>query len=203
MASVVIPEVETERLILRGPVPADLDPWTAAVADPDVLRYIPRRRGLTPRERAERLLHGSEQLWELPPPGGFGWVITRKADGQFMGWLQGEPFQEATDCELAYILDKPYWGQGFATEATRAAVRFGFENPGWDRMVAAIMPANVGSRRVLEHLGFVYERDINYGALFGDAPVDLESSITPFFALQRDQFSPSDAYYRVRRAEIS
>jgi RimJ/RimL family protein N-acetyltransferase len=197
MASVVIPEIETERLILRAPISTDLDVFAAYLGDPDYLRYLPRRTA-TPHERAEQTLNVISQVWEQQPPSDIAWVISQKAGGQLMGWSGAGSSAGDGEIELVYAVGKPFWGQGFATEAARAVVRFGFENTGWDRMVAAIIPGNVASRRVLEHLGFVYEKDVNYYEMSGDATIEMDSPIVPYFALQRGRFAPGDAFYRVR-----
>lgn len=54
--------------------------------------------------------------------------------------------------ETDYALERPSWGHGIATQAARASVRFGFRELGLDRIIAGVLPHNVGSRRVLEKL---------------------------------------------------
>jgi RimJ/RimL family protein N-acetyltransferase len=199
MAPVVIPEIETERLILRGPIPADVEVFAGYIGDPDYLRYLPRR-AVTPRERAEQTLSVITQVWEQHPLSDIAWVIAQKASGELMGWAGAGPSAGDGEVELVYALGKPFWGQGFATESARAVVRYGFENQAWERIVAAIIPGNIASRRVLEHLGFVYEKDVNYYDMSGDTTLEMDSPIVPYFALQRERFAPGDALYRVRRA---
>lgn len=194
-----IPEIETERLLLRGPTSADIDAWATLLADPDVLRYLPKR-AITPRERAERSFNGIALGWQQQPVSDIGWVITLKGAGQLIGWCGAGTVEGSNEAELVYSLGKPYWGQGFATEAARACVRFGFENTSWERMVAAIIPGNVASRRVLEHLGFVYEKDVNYYEMTGDTTMELDSPIVPYFALRRELFVPGHAFYHLHDA---
>src|SRR5512136_1840579 len=88
------PELETARLVLRRPAAADLDEWTRRIfADPDVMRYLPRR-DLTPRERAERALQNFEKHWAQR---GYGmWVMIDKANGRFLGHC-GLNYLEETD----------------------------------------------------------------------------------------------------------
>lgn len=198
MASAAVPEVETARLLLRGPTDADIDAWASFLADPEVLRYLPKR-AITPRERAERSFTSINQGWQQDPIGDLGWVITLKAEGQLIGWCGAGTAEGSNEAELVYSLGKPYWGRGFATEAARALIRFAFENTVWARIVAAIIPGNVASRRVLEHLGFLYEKDVNYLEMTGDTTMELDSPIVPFFALPRERFWPGDAFYRVKR----
>ncbi len=67
----------------------------------------------------------------------------------------------------------------------------------WQRIVAAIIPGNVASRRVLEHLGFVYEKDVDYVEMTGDSTLEMDSPTVPFFALSRARYTPAAFTYRV------
>jgi len=78
-------------------------------------------------------------------------------DGQLIGSCEIEYLDETDEYELGYALGKAYWGQGIATEAAQAAVRFGFESAKLDRIIAVVVPENIASWRVLEHVGFIYE----------------------------------------------
>jgi ribosomal-protein-alanine N-acetyltransferase len=198
MATLTIPVVETERLILRGPLPADAVVWATFITDPDFSRYVPRAKVTrTPQERAERTISAYQQRWESQPLSAMGWAAIRKADGQFVGLCGIEELSGTNDGELDYYLGKPYWGQGFMTEAARAIVHFAFENTSWDRVVAAIIPANIASNRVLDHLGFIYEKHVNYFELTGADSFVLDDPIVAFYTLPRERFQPGDAFYRV------
>jgi RimJ/RimL family protein N-acetyltransferase len=197
MGSLTIPVVETDRLILRGPVPADIDAWAARIADPDVTRYVPKGQG-TFHERATRTLNVYQQRWETQPLNAVGWVITRKADGQLVGLCGADATPQPDEGELDYYLGKAFWGQGFATEAARAVVRYSFENTTWSRIVAAIVPANIASGRVLEHLGFAYEKHVDYREMTGIDSIALDDPIVAFYSLRRERFQPGDAFYHVR-----
>lgn len=199
MPAPTIPTIETERLILRGPVPADADVWVTFISEPDFGRYVPRSKVTrTPQERAERTISNYQQRWESQPLSAVGWAVTRKKDGQFIGLCGAEALEGTNDGELDYYCGKPYWGQGFTTEAARAVVRFCFEHTSWDRIVAAIVPANIASNRVLDHLGFVYEKHVNYYELTGADSIILDDPIVALYALRRDQFVPGDAFYSSR-----
>jgi ribosomal-protein-alanine N-acetyltransferase len=127
-----------------------------------------------------------------------GWSITRKADGQFIGLGGVEGVENTNDGELDYCFGRPYWGRGYATEAARAMTCYGFEHSAWDRIVAAVVPANIPSSRVLDHLGFVYEKEVNYNEMVGNYMIVLEPSpIVAYYALGRGHFQPGDALYRV------
>jgi RimJ/RimL family protein N-acetyltransferase len=113
MPAPTIPTIETERLILRGPVPADADVWVTFISEPDFGRYVPRSKVTrTPQERAERTISNYQQRWESQPLSAVGWAVTRKEDGQFIGLCGAEALEGANDGELDYFLGKPYWGRG-------------------------------------------------------------------------------------------
>jgi len=85
------------------------------------------------------------------------YAITRSADGQLCGGIglrMDEPHQHA---ELGYWLGVPYWGQGYATEAARAMIKYGFETLGLHRIYASYVPTNVASGRVLQKIGMLRE----------------------------------------------
>ncbi|HEY7094460.1 MAG TPA: GNAT family N-acetyltransferase [Ktedonobacterales bacterium] len=196
MVAPTIPVIETQRLILRGPIPADVDAWAACIADPDVTRYVPKGQG-TFHERAARVLNKVRERWEREPVGAMGWVITRKDNYQLIGWCEIDDLEEMNEGELGYYLGKPWWGQGYATEAARAMARYGLEHSKWERLVAAIVPANLASGRVLEHLGFVYEKHVDYREMTGVASIALDDPIVALYSLRRDQFRPGEAFYRL------
>lgn len=201
MPAPTIPIIETERLILRGAIPADADVWVTFIADPDFGRYVPRSKVTrTPQERAERMIGVYQQRWEPQPVSSMGWAVTRKADGQFIGLCGVEALEGTNDGELDYFLGKPYWGNGFATEAAGATIRFAFENTAWDRIVAAIVPANIASQRVLAHLGLIYEKHVNYYEWTGADTIILDDPIVATYALPREQFVPGSAFYRITNA---
>jgi RimJ/RimL family protein N-acetyltransferase len=196
MPTPTIPIIETERLILRGTTPADADTWVTFLADPDFVRYVPRSKVTrTPQERAERIMNAYQRRWESQPLSSMGWAATRKEDGQLIGLCGIELLNGTNDGELDYYYGKPYWGQGYATEAARAVMRYSFEHTSWDRVVAAIiLPANIASGRVLDHLGLVYERHLNYFELTGRIRLSWMIPSSPsmrFGAIGTSQVTPS------------
>lgn len=183
---IVVPQIETERFLLRQITPDDLDEWARIkYADADVMRYMPRR-DIAPRERAEQAFNFFNQIWSHHDYG--GWLVTDKTNGQILGDCYLEPEEESGsgEVELGYTLGKAYWGQGVATEAGRAVVRFAFEQTKVERILGVAMPENIGSWRVLEHIGFVYEKKAHF--------YDLDVAV---YAITREQFQPGDFFFRV------
>jgi [ribosomal protein S5]-alanine N-acetyltransferase len=181
-----IPGIETPRLLLRPFTSADLADYTRLIfADSEVMRYLPKR-DLAPRERAERTIAIFTERWMEYR---FGvWAVTDKVTGEFMGHCGLGPVPEAGAIEVLYSLGQAYWGRGVATEAARASVRFGFEQAQLDQLIALAVPENIGSRRVMEHLGFAYEKDAHY---FG---LDLVQ-----YRLHRAQFQPDDSFFLLQQ----
>lgn len=201
MASVVIPEIETARLLLRGATSADVEPLAAFIADHAFTRYIPKTTAVrTPRERAERLISLYQARWEGQPYSSVGWAVARKADGQFIGLVGIENDPDIEGAEIDYRIGPPYFGQGYATEAARAALRYVIENTDWDPVVAYVVRENAASVRVVERLGFAYTRDVNYLEMAGN-PLNLifDYTMVAGYALPRARYAPDDAPYHVKR----
>ena len=145
----MIPILETERLILRGWKPEDFEAHARFMADPDVARYLsgePQSRADAWRGMAAIVGH-----WVLR---GYGfWVLERKSDGAHVGrcglWQpEGWPA-----LEVGWTLGKEYWGNGYASEAGRAALDFAFLTQNVDRMISVIDTRNVASQKVATGLG--------------------------------------------------
>jgi ribosomal-protein-alanine N-acetyltransferase len=135
----------------------DLDDLARMFADPQVVKYVGDGQPAS-REEAEKTVDSMFAHWQK---NGFGrWIVTAKDTGAFLGFgglrsLFGTP-------EVVYHLTTQNWGKGFATELARAALRFGFEERGFDRIVAITKPPNVASIHVMEKLGMQFEKDAQY-----------------------------------------
>jgi ribosomal-protein-alanine N-acetyltransferase len=150
----VSPLLETERLRLRPVAADDLDHFAALYADPDVMRFIGTRIPLS-RELSRERLDFMLDHWLRH---GFGmWALFRKDDGAFVGRCGMRYLDNTTQFELGYTLAKAHWGQGLATEASRAVVRYAFEVMRVGRLVAVADPANTASVNVMRKLGMICE----------------------------------------------
>jgi RimJ/RimL family protein N-acetyltransferase len=93
---------------------------------------------------------------------GFGWWIARDlATSAFVGrgGLRHLIVEDEPVIELGYGLMAEFWGRGLATELAAESVRIGFEVLRFSELTCFTLPTNLGSRRVMEKVGFVYERD--------------------------------------------
>ena len=151
------PVMRTKSLTLIGFVPGDVDRLAEIIGDPEVMRYMPGSRPW-PREAAEREVGKIIDHWVRR---GYGrWAVVH-GDGRMIGWCGIEFVGELNETEVAYLLDKGYWNRGYATEAARLSLGFGFEEVGLERIIALAFPENAASRRVMEKIGMVYEKAIH------------------------------------------
>jgi ribosomal-protein-alanine N-acetyltransferase len=153
--------LETKRLLFREHEPNDLEAYCAMEQDGEVRRFV----GGAPRTRAaaEVKFYAMLQSGQDQPR---LWATVLRASGDYIGRCGVYPhmFGEAlvpSEGILAFYLARPYWGQGFASEAGRAFVDFGFGELGLRKIVATVESGNLASVRVLERLGFdLIEREV-------------------------------------------
>jgi RimJ/RimL family protein N-acetyltransferase len=119
----------TSRLVLRKPAGADVEPMAEMNADPEVMRYI-GDGSVLPVDRGRAALAVPNFLPQI---------------------LQA--------VEIGWRLPRSQWGRGYATEAVRVVLRFGFEECGLDRVVSIRHVGNVRSKRVMDKLGLRFESE--------------------------------------------
>lgn len=150
-------ELETERLVLRPWREEDLDPFAALCADAEVMRYFPAP--LTREESKALIARAIEKTWE----DGFCFQpVEEKASGRFLGFVglskPGAPLPFTPCVEVGWRLARAAWGQGFASEAARAWLRFGYETLDLNEIVSFTALENLPSQAVMRRIGM--ERDM-------------------------------------------
>jgi RimJ/RimL family protein N-acetyltransferase len=158
--------LETERLILRPPVEADLDGFAALMADEQSARFI---GGAQPRSAAWRGMAMMAGSWSLR---GFAmFSVIERSSGQWIGRI-GPWFPEGwPGTEVGWGLLRSAWGQGYAAEAAVASIDWAFDHLGWTEVIHTIDPANAPSKALAARLGSRYLR---MGRLPAPWDIDLE-----------------------------
>ena len=168
--------LETSRLILKPGTLADAPNLVILNSDPEVVRYTgdgPLRNILEAEEVVKERLIPQFQKYRM------GRFNTFLKDGTFIGWCGLKYFPENDEVDLGYRLMKKYWGQGYATEASKICLKYGFETLGLKRIVARAMPENVNSIKVMQKLGMTFRG-------YKHDPTDPHPFI--FFDITSDEF---------------
>ena len=162
--------IETPRLILRPWRDSDFAPFAALNADPFVMRYM---RSVLTREESDAYIQRARQ--HLADHGFCNWAVEAPGVSPFIGAVGlGHVRFEASftpAVEVAWRLDRPFWGQGYATEAASAAMQDGFTRIGLKEIVALTRLANIPSQRVMERLGMTRSMEFDHPLLPEDDPL--------------------------------
>ena len=145
-------ELETPRLLLRQWRDQDREPFAAMNADPAVMEYFPTLQGRTASD-------SSIDAWmsQFATNGWSNWAVEVRASGEFIGFVglsvprRALPFSPCV--EVGWRLARAHWGNGYATEAARAALSVGFERLALPEIVSFTAVGNQRSRAVMERIG--------------------------------------------------
>src|SRR5690242_1700060 len=149
-------DLTTGRLKLRQWRDADLAPFAALNADPEVMRYFPSTLTQQQSDEFAGYAHDTieRQGWGL-------WAVEVGGGPPFIGFvgLNRVSFEEhfTPAVEVGWRLARPFWGNGYATEAATAAVSFAFERLDLDEVVSFTSTTNEPSIRVMRRLGMRHD----------------------------------------------
>jgi RimJ/RimL family protein N-acetyltransferase len=155
---------ETERLLLREILPADLPGMYALDSDPEVHRYLGGRPVKDPEESRKTIDFIRQQY----RANGIGrWAVIEKETGQFTGWsglkLITEPINGRSNYyDLGYRFIRRYWGRGFAGESAKAARDYGFNTLHLAEICGMAEAGNLSSQNVLLKVGLRYVDTFDY-----------------------------------------
>jgi RimJ/RimL family protein N-acetyltransferase len=150
--------VETPRLLLRLPDLSDADPFMEIFWDREVvekkqvtLTEPPGNIDLARRKTTALIDH-----WESR---GYGlWTVVEKATGQVIGCVGLQRWKGWPGIELAWVIHRSRWSQGFATEAARAALEWAWTSTQIDHIISLINADDARSMRVATKVGEQFER---------------------------------------------
>lgn len=166
------PRLQTHRLTLRRWRRSDLEPFAALNADPVVMEHYPSTLDV---DESKRFIGLIEETFDKH---GYGlWALELAASGDFVGycglWPVRHDLHFTPAVEIGWRMAKEHWGNGYATEAARAAVRYGFEEVGLDEIVSFTSPANTRSIRVMQRIGMVTDPsdDFDHPSIGEESPL--------------------------------
>lgn len=151
-----VPIIETPRLILRGMRDSDLMPFAAMNADPRVMEYFPSPMT---HDESEAMVRRIDD--HFAKNGHSFWVVEAAGAADFIGiaglLVPGFEAHFTPSVEIGWRFAHAHWGRGYATEAARALLAFGFDRLGLEEIVSFTAMANHRSRAVMERLGMTHD----------------------------------------------
>jgi RimJ/RimL family protein N-acetyltransferase len=156
----MIESFETERMTAERLHARHFDELDRMHRDPRVMATL---CGVRSAEQTRAFLVESLDHWDRY---GHGlWVFRDRADGRYVGraGIRHVLIEDVDEVELAYALVADAWGKGLATEMATALMRLAVEELALSRLVCFTLKTNTASRRVMEKVGFVYDRDMTHG----------------------------------------
>jgi RimJ/RimL family protein N-acetyltransferase len=178
-------ELATRRLRMRPWRESDREPFAALNADPEVMAFFP---ALLSRAASD----ASIDAWQaqFTQRGWSNWALELADSGQFIGYtglsvpVRVLPFSPCV--EIGWRLPRFAWGHGYATEAAREALRFGFEDLGLPEIVSFTTHLNVRSRAVMERIGM---RDAQQDFTYPSIPAEHPHQPFCLYRITRDHWA--------------
>ena len=167
-----IPTITTERVRLRPFTLEDTLTMHQIINGKDVLKYFPGSKTVT-EAQVQRMIERIQAHWQ---ENGYGlWATELRASGALLGRCGLQHLEETDEVEIDFIFSRDYWGNGFATEAGRASLQYGFERLDLQTIVGIVHPENLASQRVLEKIEMAQIEKTEY---FGMACFKYEAQQT-------------------------
>ena len=175
----MIQEIITSRLTLREVQDSDVEGIFRLDSDPEVHRYLGNKPISTLEESRAVIAYIRNQY----KSNGLGrMAVIEKATGDFIGWagLKYEDMVKPKEpyYDLGYRLIKQYWGKGYATEASVASLKYGFETLSLEEICGGAAIGNKASNRILSKIGFVME-----------APFMFDGEMHNWYVMDRERYN--------------
>ncbi len=150
-------DLESERLIIRNIIPADIDFIINLWTNPTVTEYMGGPRNI------EQLKNSVLENIEEPFKDEFDlWILLNKSTGKLVGHcgLLEKEVDGAEEIEVIYVIDDRFWGNGFASEAAKMLISFAFNEKHLDSVIALIKPQNSNSQKVAVKSGMAMDKEV-------------------------------------------
>ena len=165
------PILETERLVLRKLKIEDADEMYIYASNDDVTKYVLWDSHTSP-EQTKRFLQFMIDKYEQE---NYAWAVTLKDSDEFIGTIDYVMLDHNEHIgEIGYALSHLYWGKGYMSEAAKAILHYGFTELHLERIQARCFAENIGSERVMQKAGMVYEGTMRKAKLAKGTYYDLK-----------------------------
>ena len=158
------PTLETNRLLLRSPVPSDAPDLSEWLGRDEIYTYWGRKATGGEKNPASLFIDPRPHVKRKPNPD-CNWMLVLKETGKVIGQLEIFNVENGRMADVGYRLHPAYWRQGLVTEALKSAIRYAFEETTLQRLNASADVRNIGSNRVLEKCGFIHEGTVRQGKM--------------------------------------
>jgi len=146
--------IETDRLIIRKMKMDDIDDIFCFTSDPEMLKFTPMYDLSKNKEGLSQYIKKVLKNYKDGNPE--YWAVVYKKINKVIGIVTIDISSKHRG-DIGYAICRKYWGKGFATEAAKAIIDFGFNTLGLKRIEGACDPRNIASVKVLKKLGMKYE----------------------------------------------
>jgi len=167
--------LRTERLSLTDLVTADFVSTFAMDTNEQVMKYI---GGAETRSFDDYSAFIAQRLSLWIAERFHMWAMRLHGSEHFLGWVMIKPIRDTQHVEVGYRMLPSSWGKGYATEATRAVLAYGFNVAGFAELTAVTHPDNAASQHVLTKAGLARDGTLNY----------YDGGEIPFFRLTKQDY---------------
>ena len=165
------PILETERLILRKLKIEDADAMYVYASNDDVTKYVLWDSHTSPEQTKQFLQFMIDKYKQE----NYAWAVTLKDSDEFIGTIDYVMLDHNERIgEIGYALSHLYWGKGYMSEAAKAVLHYGFTELHLERIQARCFAENIGSERVMQKAGMVYEGTMRKAKLSKGTYYDLK-----------------------------
>ncbi len=185
----LLPKIETERLLLRIYKAEELEIVYRMLSDTDVTRFYPPNFSIE-REDVLSSLPRRLEKWRTQ---GFGQLgVFEKNTENLIGYCGLQYFDKTPEIEIYYGFFKDFWGKGIATEAAKAMLRFAFEEANLEKTAAGTHPDNLASQKVLLKIGLEQHKELRR----------FYNIDSVYFSILRENYKPDAQQYNLSYSEI-
>jgi RimJ/RimL family protein N-acetyltransferase len=155
--------LKTNRLTLRQLTTDDAESFYLLNNDPEVLQFT-GDKPFADVAAARVFLEGYDQYQKY----GVGrWAVIRKEDSVFLGWCGLKYTPETNEYDIGFRFFKCFWNQGYATEAAKACLDYGFTVLGLNVIIGRAMKENIASIKVLRKIGMTFDKELDFNGSQG------------------------------------